>query len=74
MYVYTVKHHIAVFQFQQFMTHEKIRIGYQVMQKSFSDLRVFSINNFNIISKAAHWLQLWVLFLNRHRSFPFLFL
>ena len=57
MYVYTVKHRIAVFQFQQFMTPEKIRIGYQVMQKSFSDLRVFSINNFYIISKAAHWLQ-----------------
>ena len=44
MYVYTVKHHIAVFQFQQFMTPEKIRIGYQVMQKSFSDLRVFLYN------------------------------
>ena len=57
MYVYTVKHYIAVFQFQQFMTPEKIRIGFQVMQKSFSDLRVFSINNFYMILKAAHWLQ-----------------
>ena len=50
MYVYTVQHHIAAFQFKQSMTSEKIRIGYQIMQKSFSDLRVSLVTSIGSFS------------------------